>query len=260
MTIELEANNVYYKKFGEYPDLKNPRDFNEKIQWLKIYDQDPLQITLCDKIQVKQWVSNKIGEKYVIPFYDGYPSVWKTNHMSGDAEFIDGKEDEESALERLNKRLKKKHGVKKGEWAYRLIEPKILKERKLNINVDYKFHCVEGKIKWMQMIWDRTHYGKECVFDEYGKLTDLISEPRNQHKPRDMICSYNQFLELKKIAEKLCEGWKYVRVDLYYDKQPWFGEMTFWPASGTFPRHKDIIKLGELLDFDRTTSKPPILV
>lgn len=259
MSIETEVRNSYFKKFGEYPDLKNPRDFNEKIQWLKIYDQDPLQITLCDKIAVKDWVAKKIGKQYIIPFYDGYPSVWKTNHMSGDAEFINSIDDEKPALERLENRLRKKHGTKKGEWAYRFIEPKILKERRLNINVDYKFHCVQGRIKWVQMVWDRDHYGKECVFDPDGNLTDLISEPRNKHTPREMICSKKDFFELKEIAEVLSREWKYVRVDLYYDAQPWFGEMTFWPNSGTSPRHKDIKKLGEMLDFDMTTIKPKVL-
>lgn len=260
MTIETEALNHYYKKFGEYPDLKNPRDFNEKIQWLKLYDQDSLQITLCDKIAVKEWVASIVGEQYVIPYTEDYPAVWKTNHMSGDAELVNSSEDAELALTRLNNRLRKKHGMKKGEWAYRKIEPQILKEQRLDVNTDYKFHCVDGKVKFMQMIWDRTHYGKECTFDADGNLTDLIVEPRNEHVKRELICTQEQFQTLKQIAEKLANGWKYVRVDLYWsNEQPWFGEMTFWPASGCFPRHKDIKKLGEYLDFDRTTTKPRVI-
>lgn len=260
MSIESEVLNHYYKKFKEYPDFDNPRDYNEKVQWLKLYDQDPLQVTLCDKVAVKDWVSNTIGNQYVIPHFDGYPSVWKTNHMSGDAEFVESAEDEEGALTRLTNRLRKKHGMKKGEWAYRLIKPQILKECKLELNTDYKFHCVNGEVKFVQMIWDRTHYGKECTFDSDGNPTDLIVEPRNQHVKQDLLCSQDNFNELKSIAKKLSSGWKYVRVDLYHsNEQPWFGEMTFWPASGCFPRHKDIKKLGRLLDFDRTTIKPKVI-
>ncbi len=261
MTIRDEVLKRYFKKFAEYPDLDNPRDFNEKIQWLKIFDQDPLQITLCDKIRVKPWVSNKIGEKYVIPFYDGYPSVWKTNHDSGGVEFVNSVEDRESAQERLNTRLKKKHGTNKGEWAYRFIEPAILKECKLDVNVDYKFHCVEGKVKFIQMVWDRYKYGKECVFDENGNTTNLHIESKNVHTINELICTRNEYFQMKNIAEKLSTDWKYVRVDLYYsNSQPWFGEMTFWPNSGFVNRNDSRYILGELLDFDRSTSKPPILI
>jgi len=260
MSIREEAFNRYYKKFGEYPDLDNPRDYNEKIQWLKIYDQDPLQVTLCDKLAVKDWVAGVIGDQYVIPHYDGYPAVWKTNHGSGGNEFVDSKKDSKEALDRLQKRLTKKHGTKKGEWAYRFIKPQILKEKRLDVNVDYKFHCVEGNVKFMQMVWDRNKYGKECLFDDQGNLTDLQIEPRNEHVMRELICSKDEFFKLKEIALKLAKGWKYVRVDLYWSEgQPWFGEMTFWPAAGCLPRHKDIEKLGELLNFDRTTTKPQVI-
>lgn len=255
MSIRNEVLKHYYKKFKEYPDLENPKDFNEKIQWLKLYDQDPLQIILCDKIALKEWVSNKIGSEFVIPAFEGYPSVWKTNHDSYGAEFVNCKDDEEIAYKRLKKRLKKKYGTKKGEWAYRFIEPKILKEKKLSDNTDYKFHCVNGHIKWMQMIYDRKTYGKECAFNKDGELIDLITEPRNYYAPTDLICGKQNFFQLREIAKELSKGWKYVRIDLYYDNNPYVGEITFWPSSGCFERHKDFKKLGNMLDFDTTSKK-----
>lgn len=260
MTIKKEAFNRYYKKFNEYPDLDNPKDFNEKIQWLKIYDQDPLQIKLCDKVAAKEWVAQIVGEKYVIPSTEKFPAVWKTNHDSGGIAFLNSEKDIPNALDILEKRLKRKHGMKKGEWAYRFIEPQIIKEKMLTSNVDYKFHCVDGKVKCMQMVWDRDQYGKECVFDEHGELTDFQVEPKNVYTPHDLLCPKESFFELKSIAEKLSTGFKYVRVDLYWsDSQPWFGEMTFWPSSGCIARHEGLIKLGNLLDFDRTTTKIPVV-
>lgn len=260
MSIRDKIFNRYYKKFKEFPNLDNPQTFNEKIQWLKIYDQDPLQIVLCDKIEVKKWVAEKIGEKYVIPFYEGIPSVWKTNHDSGGVEFVNSADDEITALTRLSQRLNKKYGVNKGEWAYGFIHPKIFKEKKLDVNTDYKFHCVDGKVKFMQMVWDRNKYGKECVFDSNGNVTNLHVESRNINILTDLICTKEEFFEMKKIAEILSTNWKYVRIDLYYSNfQPWFGEITFWPNSGMAEKNRSNILLGNLLDFDLSTSKIPIV-
>lgn len=260
MSIKSEALDWYFKKLKKYPDLDNPQTFNEKIQWLKLYDQDIRQIDLCDKKIVKDHVANLVGRKYVIPDTENYPAVWKTNHGSGYVKFVNKKEDEENALKKLNQKLKKPFATWNGEWAYRHIKPCIIKEIRLSDNTDYKFHCVNGEAKFLQVIWDRGKgTSKECIFDQDGNLTNLHLYPPHLLVPIELPCGIGNFKKLKSIAEVLSKDWKYVRVDLYFsDGQPWFGELTFWPGAGVYPENSDSITFGRMLDFDLTTIKPPV--
>ena len=83
-------------KFGRFPNLKNPQTFNEKLQWLKLYDRKPEYTQMVDKYEAKKWIANKIGEEYIIPTlgvwdkfedidFDSLPNqfVLKTTHDSG---------------------------------------------------------------------------------------------------------------------------------------------------------------------------------
>lgn len=261
MTIKSEAIGWYFKKLKKYPDIDNPKTWNEKIQWLKLYDQDRLQIQLCDKKLVKDYVSQLIGKEYVIPSTENYPAVWKTNHGSGHVKFVNSKEDEIYAEKKLTQKLKTPFATWNGEWAYRFIDPCIIKEKRLEDNTDYKFHCVNGQVKFMQLLWDRgKRTTKECIFDANGNPTDLHLYPAIEHVKRNLPCSKENFVLLKKLSEKLSQNWKYVRVDLYYSNdQPWFGELTFWPGAGVYPENKDSLTFGNLLDFDLTTKKPPVI-
>ena len=261
MTVQSESINWHKKKLKSEPNLVNPVTYNDKINWLKIYDQDPDIVTCCDKILVKEYVANVIGNKYIIPNTTDYPAVWKTNHGSGGIQFVNSKQDEAQAYKNLAPILKKTYGKNKGEWAYRLIKPQIVKERRIDNNdVDYKFHCCNGEVKWLQMIWDRySGKTKESNIDPEGNPMSWWFDEKMQHVEVPPHCGLDKFFELKKIAEKLSRKWKYVRVDLYYGKeQPWFGELTFWPKAGCY-KTPDQAKFGTLLDFDLTTIKPMVI-
>lgn len=261
MTIKQEAINWHYKKLKTYPDIENPTSYNDKIQWLKIYDQDLDHITCCDKILVKDYVANIIGEEYIIPNTTDYPAVWKANNGSGGIQFVNSKDDEATALENIQPLLKKVYGKNKGEWAYRLITPGIVKEKRIDNNdVDYKFHCCNGEVKWLQMIWDRySGNTKESNIDPNGIPMSWHFDEKMTHVEVPPHCGLDKFFMMKSIAQQLSKKWKYVRVDLYWgEDQPWFGELTFWPKAGCY-KTPDQIKFGKLLDFDITTTKPAVI-
>jgi hypothetical protein len=261
VSVKQRAIGWYYKKFKKYPDLKNPVSYNDKIQWLKIYDQDPDQVICCDKLAVKEFVAKEYSPEIVIPNTNDFPAVLKANNGSGRIEFVNDPQEEKPALERINSLLRKKHGKNKGEWAYSLIEPGIVRERRIDNNdVDYKFHCCNGEVKWLQMIWDR-HSGKtkESNIDPNGNVMSWHFDEKMRHVEAPPHCGLKSFFEMKQVAEKLSRRWKYVRVDLYYgEEQVWFGELTFWPKAGCY-KSPDQVKFGALLDFDLTTTKPQVM-
>lgn len=261
MTVEQESINWHKKKLGYPPNLDNPVSYNDKINWLKINDQDPDQIICCDKLAVKEYIAKEYSSTIVIPNTTEFPAVLKANNGSGGIEFVNNPQEELEATNRINSLLKKKHGKNKGEWAYSLIEPGIVRERRIdNDNVDYKFHCCNGEVKWLQMIWDR-YLGKtkESNIDPDGNVMTWHFDEKMQHVESPPHCGLEKFFEMKKVAEKLSKRWKYVRVDLYYGEgQVWFGELTFWPKAGCY-KTLDQVKFGQLLNFDLTTKKTKVV-
>lgn len=240
--------------YDEKLDLKNPRTFNEKIQWMKLYDSTPIKTRLADKYLVRDWVKKKIGEQYLVPLlgvWDGYDEidfdslpqkfVLKCNHGSGmnyivkDKDFIDHVE-----MRRKFSQWMKENYAFKGmfELQYKDIHPKIIAEcylEELDGNLmDYKIHVFNGKSKFVQIIGDRDfvhHEGKQLFLSPEWTPVDIERESYGHY---DKIPPKPQnFEKMIQIAEKLAEGFNYVRVDLYnLNGKIIFGEMTFTPASG----------------------------
>jgi len=260
MSIKEESINWYKYHFGTLPNLNEPKTFNEKIAWLKIYDQDKDQLICCDKLAVKDFMSKKFSSDLIIPSTTTYPIVLKPNNSSGHVFFATNKQEELQAEEYCMAEASKPYGIQKGEWAYRFIKPGVVKEQKLKgTGVDYKFNCVHGEVKWVTMTWDR-HGGKkkESILDPNGHTTPLHLVHTMEHLQQTPFDGLENFFEMKKIAEKISAGWKYIRVDLYWDTQPKLGELTFWPGAGIY-KTRDNLKFGELLNIDTATTKPPIL-
>ena len=260
MTILHEATHWHKKKLGTWPNLDNPKTFNEKIAWLKVYDQDRDQITCCDKLAVKDFIAKDFGTDLIIPATTEYPMVIKPNNGSGGVRFANNKQEEIEAEEFCRQKASKPYGKGKGEWAYRLIKPGVVKEQKLEgTGVDYKFNCVHGEVKWVTMTWDR-HGGKkkESILDPNGNTTPLHLVHTMKHVEQEPFDGLENFFEMKKIAEKISARWKYIRVDLYWEGQPKLGELTFWPGGGCY-KTPDNLKFGELLDINLTTTKEPVI-
>ncbi|WP_445002566.1 ATP-grasp fold amidoligase family protein [Exiguobacterium alkaliphilum] len=236
-------------KLGESLNLENPITYNEKLQWLKLYDRSPKYVDLVDKYEVREYIKNKIGEKYLIPLLGVWDSiedidfhqlpnqfVLKATHDSGGVVICDKAN---LSIKKVKKKLHKslKHNFFWGqrEWVYKDIKPRIVAEkymidRNTNELRDYKFFCFNGKVKALFIATDR---GKDTKFDffdiQFNKLP-FSQYYSNSNKIIDKPETYEKMIE---IAEILAADIPHVRVDLYeINGEIYFGEMTFFHFSG----------------------------
>lgn len=275
--LYLNIHYITWTNLRRFPNLVNPRDYNDCIQWLKLFDQEEKIIDCCDKIRVREYTLEKLGSNYHPKLYQVYENfdqiefetlpnsfVIKTNHDSGTVILVTDKFDldRQSAKRKVEKALRRPHGWFFGEWPYAYIKPKILIEEYIDTLTsvsppDYKFHCVAGKVKWLQYIFDRDCQVKECIVDRDGQPTALHLDPHMLHSE-----DFNKpecWERLISIAEALSDEFKYVRVDLFLNSDRIIvGELTFFPYFGCY-RSKGQKDLGEYMDFDKTTFKDCIL-
>ena len=255
---EKYIKKQFKKHLGYEIDFnREPETFNQKIQFRKIYDDNPLYSICADKYRVREYVKEKIGEEYLVPLYlvtdklteeqwDKLPNsfVAKANHNSGPVQIVRDKNkvNKKEIIRELNNQLKLDFGVLSMEKYYSDIPRKIIVEKFLENNGekdlrDYKFFCFNGKVKYCQLIKNRTIEETIDFYDKNWKLQEFIGllnpiNPIEKHsttvnnKPKN----YSLMLEL---AEKLARDFDFVRVDFYnIDGKIYFGELTFCPASG----------------------------
>lgn len=266
-------HRLCWKELGKFPDLVECQDFNDRIQWLKLFDQDREIIRCSDKLLVRDYVRERVGEQCLVKLYqvhdrfnqidfDALPNsfVIKTNHDSGTVVLVRDKAkfDYHRAEDKIVTALKQPFGWLNGEWAYSYIQPKVFVEQYINPECqspppDYKFYCVNGVVKFCHFIYDRGIDTKEQIVDPAGK--DLMTGLYPSFKRGTDFKKPILWNEMISIACRLAKGFKCVRVDLYCtDNHIYVGELTFWPMAGVY-KGEGQKKLGHLLDFDRNTSK-----
>lgn len=241
----------YYQKTMTKLDLDNPKTFNEKIQWLKLYDSTPEKTRLADKYLVREWVKEKIGEEYLIPLlgvwskfddidFDTLPDqfVLKANHGSGWNVIVKDKAslNIEATRIKFNNWMKKNFAFCNGlELHYKDIEPKIIAEQYIEAGIngvnDYKFLCFNGNI---ELIWvDVDRFGEKHFRNIYSPDWELL--------PVTITYPNNVVLDLKPVAHKkmyelaseLSQEFVCARVDFYeVNGKLYFGEITFTSESG----------------------------
>ena len=256
--LKLLPDSLYirlkFKKImGKNLDLKHPRTFNQKLQWLKLHDHNPQYINLVDKYAVKNIVKNIIGEKYIIPtlgIWNAFEDidfsilpnqfVLKCTHDSGSVVVCTDKAkfDFESAKAKLKKGLKRNYYYSGREWPYKNIKPRIIAEQYIVDKAtgrldDYKFFCFNGLVDNVMVVRDRDkgepkfyHFDKQWNLCRFNRLTRSLPQGYKEEKPifiDDMI----------KLAEKLSKNMIHVRIDLYEaNGQIYFGEYTLYNQSG----------------------------
>lgn len=277
-TIWPLYNRIHILTFfnlGRFPNLINPIDFNDKIQWLKMFDQRSLVIKCSDKILVKDYIKERLGkcfypktlyssnfiEKFSVDEFHA-PFVVKTNHDSGTVFLVRNINDFDfnSMKNTIENSLNHKYGVYNGEWSYSHIEPKFFFEEYLGDEnnpppPDFKFHCTDGHVCFLQYIYDRGSDTKEVIVSNSGKVLNI-------HFDQNMIYATNfvipnEFCRMKEIASVLSMGHKYVRVDMYLvNGNIYVGELTFYPLMGCYRGNGQKI-LGNLINFDTNSRLPP---
>ena len=244
----------YYRETGQPLNLSAPKTFNEKIQWLKLFDSTPLKTCLTDKYLVREWIQKTIGEQYLIPIIGMWDSfekidfknlpnkfVLKATHGSGWNIVVKDKSklDREEAKKKFDKWMNLNFAFVNGlELHYLNITPKIIAEKyieQIDGNLlDYKIHVFNDEPKIIQVIGDRdleNHTAKESFMTLDWVQEDLMYHTYDVYsflpqKPENLD-------EMLSIAKTLGTGFRYVRVDLYnINGRILFGEMTFTPASG----------------------------
>jgi hypothetical protein len=269
-------HRLCWRELHDFPNLIQCRDFNDRIQWLKLFDQHEAMARCSDKILVRDYIRERIGDKYLVRLYqvrarfeeinfDALPNqfVIKTNHDSGTVILVRDKNkwDKASAATRIQNSLKQTYGWLNGEWAYAFVKPAILIEEFIEPErtappPDYKFYVVEGKVRFVHFIYDRGADTKEQTVDRDGN--DLATELYPSFKLGAAFRKPECWPEMLDVAERLGKGFKCVRVDLFCsNNRIYAGEMTFWPMFGCY-KGEGQKKLGPLLDFDRSTFQPPI--
>ncbi|MBQ8940055.1 MAG: glycosyl transferase [Paludibacteraceae bacterium] len=242
---------IYRAYMGKELNLEEPKNFNEKLNWLKLYDRKTLYTTLVDKLAVKDYVANKIGAEYIIPTLKVYDSaegiiiedlpeqfVLKCNHDSGS--FIickdKGSFDLEAAKQKLTACLKQNFYLLAREWPYKNVPRKIFAERYMSdssqkdILTCCKFFCFNGEPKIFQLT-DKSDDIFENFYDLDGNLLDLSLGYRRD-ETRQLPKLFGEMLSLTKELLKDINA-PHIRVDLYeIGGKIYFGEFTFFNWGG----------------------------
>lgn len=274
MSDEKYLKRMYKIRTGKELHLDYPQSFNEKIQWLKIYDHKPEYTVMVDKYLAKKYIANIIGNKYIIPTlgvwdtpeeidFEQLPDqfVLKCTHNSGLGMCICKDKSElniEKVKRELYKGLKQKYYYTGREWPYKDVKPRIIAEKYLEdsgrvVPEDYKIYCINGKPKYIVVFHDRFNdkvKPSESVYDtEWNRQKislDKDFEISNIETPKPCCLQ-----ELLYIAFKLCREYAQVRLDFYIINEViYFGEITFHTASGfqtMIPDKLDETLGGELI-------------
>lgn len=246
----------YRLKFGKKLDLNNPKTFNEKLQWLKLYDRRPEYTTMVDKYAAKEYVAGLIGDEYIIPTlgvwnsfddidFDSLPDqfVLKCTHDSGTVVICKDKAtfDVAAARKIINRRINFSYYYVHREWPYkdvpkRIIAEKYMEDRKTSELRDYKFFCFGGEAKMMFIASDRFTEGVETKFDFFDMDFNHL-DFTNGHPNADVPPSKPEnFENMRRLAEIIAAGIPQCRIDFYdVNGEIYFGEITFFHWSGLVP-------------------------
>lgn len=264
--IKLDYNCMTGKKL----DFNNLITYNEKVQYLKLYDRKKIYTKMVDKYEAKLYVSNIIGNEYVIPLLGVYNTfddidfsklpnqfVIKCTHDSGGLVVCKDINtfDYNSAKNIINEHLKKNYYNEHREWPYKNIKKKIIVEKYMSDNdkkslIDYKFFCFNGEPKFLY-ISDNSHT-KEQSIAFFDMDFNLLEYERTDYKKMDYIPYKPKTFEImKQLSKQLSKGIPHLRVDWYeIDGHLYFGELTFSTCAGFIPFKKDEwdYELGQFLD------------
>ena len=233
----------YFAHFKKFCNLKNPKTYNEKLNWLKLHDKNPIYTRIVDKFEAKEYVKDIIGDQYIIPTlgvwdnfddidFDELPQqfVLKCTHDSEGLVIVKDKDklDKEMAKNKIESALKQNFFYIGREWPYKNVKPRIIAEKYMEDHIDgelrdYKFFC-----------FDRASDNvKFDYFDLNFNHLDIKQKYPHAEQPLRKPVTFEKMIELSKVLSK---GFPHVRVDFYeVDGQLYFGELTFYHFSGFMP-------------------------
>lgn len=274
LSDEKYIEKEFKLRMGYNIDLQNPKTFNEKLQWLKLYDRDTKYTKMVDKIAVKEYISKFIGEEYVIPTIEVYEKfdnidfdklpnqfVMKCAHDSGGIIICKDKKnlDINSARKKINKSLKNNYYYKHREWPYKNVKPRIIIEKYLDdgensqLN-DYKIMCFSGKAKCSFVCTERDNKDLGLAVTFFNLNWEKMPFERHYRTSNKKIKKPENYDKMIELSEKLSKNIPFVRVDWYdINGKLYFGELTFFPGAGLeeFTPVEWDYKLGEMIELPK---------
>ena len=257
MGTEAKEKLVYYHHIKQWPNLKEPKTWGEKLLWLNHHWQPEIKSLCADKYRVREYIKQQGLENILIPLlgvwnnaedidFDALPDkfVLKCNHGCAMNILVmdKAKLNKEEAVNQLNEWLKVDLGKVSGEYHYSKIKPCIIAEAFLPVEketdvVDFKIHCFNGQPKFIGVCYDRdpiTHTSKGLIYSPQWERMMILQGD-------DPACSYpkpERLEDMLEMAKKLSADFPYVRVDLYaIHDRVFFGELTFSP-DGNIPERE----------------------
>ena len=250
LSDEIYLKLKYWACMDGKLNLINPQSFNEKLQWLKLNDRNPLYTKLVDKYEVREYIKKEIGEEYLVPIYGVWEKfdnidfeklpdqfVIKCTHDSGGIVICKDKKlfDKKKAKKKIEKLLKRNFYYIGREWPYKNIKPRIIVEKYLEeLNgelTDYKFLCFNGKAKLIEIHQGRFRSHTQDFYDIEWNKTNITQGPvadEDIPKPQNL----EKMIEL---SEKLAQNFIHVRIDWYnINGKIIFGEITLYDGSGFY--------------------------
>lgn len=251
LSVRVNYERVYFRRhIGHFPNLRQPRSFNEKVSAMKLFADLPLGPVLCDKVAVRDYVANVNGERYlkeVIAIEDSADRIdfnalpesfaLKTSHGSGMNVIVPDKAslDVDATRAQLARFLRTKFGRRTNEWWYQDVPPRILVERFLHdetfgIALDYYFFVFHGTVRFIRVV-DRV---ANLARNYYDRDWNLMGFNHATVKAGASIEPPRLLPEMIELAEALAGDLEFVRVDLFApnDERVLFGEMTLAPGAG----------------------------
>ena len=262
---------VYWSEIGKKLNLDRPVTFNEKLQWLKLYDRNPEYSKYVDKYGVRAYISEMIGEKYLIPLLGVYDSVEKIDWESFPDEFVlkcthgshcniictnKNNLDIKDSNIKLTKWMKRSWFWLGREWVYANIKPRIVCEKYIGDLVgvpnDYKIMCFNGEPQIIQI--HRKDNNFQPIIDFYDMNGNMLPFRKKGFANSDILdIDVESLKKMFELARKLSQGTLYLRTDFYLvSGEIYFGELTFFDSSGLieFEPDESNIFLGKMLNLE----------
>ncbi|MFB1078179.1 ATP-grasp fold amidoligase family protein [Photobacterium damselae] len=271
---EVYIKRKFKKTFGYDLNLEEPQTLNEKIQWLKLNINPSEYKVFADKLLVRDFVSDRVGDSVLIPIFNTYesanelnidtlpdePFIVKTNHDSSGGIIVRSKKniDMENIKEFCKFNLSNNHYYISREKHYKDLDRKIIIEKLLldqngRIPNDYKINCFNGKAEFIYCAIDREGLNYRKIYDlDWNELNFKWGDEKDFDKKFNgpNIDAPENLLKMVEIAEKLSNGFPYLRIDLYnVDGKIYLGEITIYHGGGfdvISPKEKDIYYGGKI--------------
>lgn len=266
---------LYFGRLGKKLDFSHVKTFNEKLQWLKVYDRRTEYTMMVDKFLVRDYIAKTVGSQYLIPLlgvwddaddinFGQLPSqyVLKCNHNSGLGMYIcsdSSKVDVEEIRLSLTKGLQQNYYLTGREWPYKDVPRKIIAEKYMTDDTgielkDYKINCFNGVPKFIQVMSGRNK--DNYSVDHFDVDWQPMDIPRkDKQKSSQPISKPKQLQEMLDLAAVLSKDLPFARIDFYIaEERVYFGEITFFPVSGFVPfsNHQIDMQLGQLIQLPKS--------